>query len=402
MKTSLTLAALLALSSLVPAAVVQAAPTLSPIPTPFNQVAPPVNPDHFEFVVGGDNRPPGHDDPMPRSLDEICKEIGWIRPDFVLWTGDEIEGYEDNPADAEAEYDSFLASAALCQTPIFSIPGNHEVPDPSLPAVYQAKMGALYGSFDYGNSHFIGLDSTPVVNGVVVEADFDDAQWQWLTQDLAAHAGKSANIFVFFHHYAFGPTNPDDPKAGDTGLSSIAVRDRLHKLFVKYGVRAVFCGHDHLYWHGVRDGIDYFVAGNAGAPMDAPPDQGGFLGYMIVGVDGNKIETEAIPAWDIQVRTIRGNDGASSTGSIAIDNSEYNPLLLRGITVSMPAGTSYSVAGAADYKGKSKPVKTSIVSQTPSADGKSVTVTIAAEVPHARTTILTVGPATPGGMAGTK
>lgn len=376
------------------AAVAQQGPTLVPIPTPVNKVTQPSDPSHFTFVVGGDNRPPGHGDPMPPSLAEICREIGWIRPDFVIWTGDAIEGYDDTPAEAAGEYDAFLASAALCDSPIYSIPGNHEIAtDPRLADVYQQKMGALYGSFDYGNSHFIGIDTSPVENGVVNSPDIDDAQWKWLESDLAAHAGKSANIFVFFHHYMFGPPDPDNPNGPDTGFKTTAIRDRLHQLFVKYGVRAVFNGHAHLYYHVVKDGIDYFIAGNGGAPMDAPPEQGGYLGYMIVNVDGDKITTEELPAWDLQVRPLSGGDGISNTASVAVDNSEFSSLTLRGISLVMPAGPTYAVSAAASYKGGMKPEDASIVSQVASADGKTVTVTLETHAAHARTTILTVAPA---------
>lgn len=367
---------------------------LAPIPTPANQVTPPADPDHFTFVVAGDNRPPGHGDPMPPSLDEICREIGWIRPNFVLWTGDAIEGYDDTLSDAAGEYDAFLAGAALCQSPIYSIPGNHEIAsDPRLADVYVQKMGALYGSFDYGNSHFIGLDTSPVENGVVDSPDIDDAQFKWLEADLAAHAGKSGNIFVFFHHYMYGPPDPDNPGGPDTGFKTTAIRDRLHQLFVKYGVRAVFNGHAHLYYYVAKDGVDYYIAGNAGAPMDAPAEQGGFLGYMIVRVDGDKFTAQEIPAWDLQVRPVSGGDGVSSTATIAVDNSEFASLELRGISVAMPAGQTYAVTAASSYKGGMKPGEASIVSQVPSSDGKTVTVTIETHAPHARTTILTVGPA---------
>lgn len=388
MKNTLaTLSAIAVLAALCPAAAVaQSNPILVPIPTPVHQVAPPADPAHFTFVVGGDNRPPGHGDPMPPSLAEICREIGWIRPDFVIWTGDAIYGYTDTPADANGEYDSFLASAATCDTPIYSIPGNHEIPGPDLVPIYQSRMGALYGSFDYGNSHFIGLDSTPVIGGTGEEGDIDDTQWQWLESDLAAHAG-AANIFVFFHHYMFGPPDPDNPSGPNTGMKDTAIRDRLHQLFVKYGVRAVFNGHAHLYYHTVKDGIDYYIAGNAGAPMDAPPDQGGYLGYAIVQVDGAKVTTTPIPAWDLVIRPLgRGPDG---TVSLAVDNSTFAALDLRGITAKVPAG-DYAVSASATSKGKTKQVDAAIESVVPSPGGKTETLTIEAHVPHARTTILTL------------
>ena len=81
----------------------------APIPTPgAATLSAPAEPDHFTFIVAGDNRSTGHGYPMPPAFDEICREIGWIHPDFTFWTGDVIEGYGDTPAEANAEYDTFL------------------------------------------------------------------------------------------------------------------------------------------------------------------------------------------------------------------------------------------------------------------------------------------------------
>jgi hypothetical protein len=43
--------------------------------------------------------------------------------------------------------------------------------------------------------------------------------------------------------------------------------------FVKYRPRAVFCGHDHLYYRTVRDNITYIVTGGGGAPPYRPENR---------------------------------------------------------------------------------------------------------------------------------
>src|SRR5437899_1443207 len=104
--------ALLVASSLLLAALSIAGPVpearrLPPLPLPKHQLTVPANPERFRFAVGGDNRTTGHGDPMPPALREICTEIGLIRPDFVMWTGDTIHGYNDTPDEAVAEYRAF-------------------------------------------------------------------------------------------------------------------------------------------------------------------------------------------------------------------------------------------------------------------------------------------------------
>ena len=36
---------------------------------------------------------------------------------------------------------------------------------------------------------------------------------------------------------------------------------------MKHGIKLVFQGHDHNYYHTVRDGITYIVTGGGGAPL---------------------------------------------------------------------------------------------------------------------------------------
>ncbi|MES1228196.1 MAG: hypothetical protein ABUL72_05955, partial [Armatimonadota bacterium] len=47
------------------------------------------------FVVSGDNRPTAQGAPLPPVLKTIFAEIGLLRPDFVIWTGDTVYGYCD-------------------------------------------------------------------------------------------------------------------------------------------------------------------------------------------------------------------------------------------------------------------------------------------------------------------
>jgi hypothetical protein len=367
---------------------------LAPLALPENTFTGPTSPGEFTFVAGGDNRPPGHGDPMPPSCGEIFTEIGIIHPDLVIWTGDEIEGYDDTLADADGEYKSFLALAGSAGVPIVAIPGNHETAFvPALEAVYKQDMGALYGSFDYGGSHFIGLDSSPVEpDGKVHDQSISPEELDWLKADLAANQ-DATNIFVFFHHYMFGMVDPDNPKSKDTGLADPAQRDVLHQLFVQYHVRAVFNGHAHLSYHVNKDGIDYYIAGNAGAPMDAAPENGGYLGYTLVHVDGAKIWTENMIPWTVLLRTVSGNDGKSKTAQVAVSNYSFSDLDLRGVSVIMPKATGYVAAAETRYKGKSPAVDIAIDHVEPGPTSKTQRVVLAFKSTQARTTYITVSAA---------
>src|SRR5579871_1812414 len=128
---------------------------LAPLPGTANPLAlaAPADPDHFTFVLAGDNRSTGRHIPPPPTAGQIFAETRLLQPALVVWTGDAIYGSDDTPGEATAEYDTFLAQAVRAATPVYNSPGNHEIFDrPELAALYEAKMGRLYGSFDYGHS----------------------------------------------------------------------------------------------------------------------------------------------------------------------------------------------------------------------------------------------------------
>ena len=376
---------------------------LAPIPTtPARPVVAPADPDHFTFVAGGDNRATGHGDSMPPSLRRICEEINLVGPDLVLWSGDAIEGYDDSPAEAEAEYAAFLTEASRTGVPFYCAPGNHEFgKDPTLVPVFEKRMGRLYGSFDYGNSHFIALNTDPLSRKgkKVLEGVLDDAQWTWLEKDLRASQAKT-NRFVFMHHYVYGPKDADT--GNDTGFATIEERDRLHALMVKYKVRAVICGHFHAYWHGVRDGIDYFVSGGAGAPLDASPENGGYLHYIVMRVSGATVTPTVLLPWELNIEESAAGT-APLSGHTLISNSNFIAAGLDRIIVPIvaPGGSapvtpaSLTASAAYSYKGKTKPIGAArVVSVAPDpANPARLLVTVSVVVPAHRTTRVDVSSA---------
>jgi hypothetical protein len=265
------------------------------------------------FVVAGDNRGTAQGAPLPRMLSTIFSEISLIRPDFVLWTGDTVYGYGDTQQQLENEYTDFGDTASILKgaVPLYNAPGNHEIhadstkcewpadllhqadakttPPRCSEVTYARNFGDLYGSFDYAGAHFIALD-TEISDGNAISDD----QLRWLKRDLESHKGARA-IFVFSHAEFYSSPLIDQ----DQGKSHppISNRQELQELFQQYPVKAVFSGHEHLYWHEPSEqhnGIDYFVAGGAGAPLYATPDRGGFSHYLLVRLSGNRVSYQLI------------------------------------------------------------------------------------------------------------
>ncbi|HLI49813.1 MAG TPA: metallophosphoesterase [Chthonomonas sp.] len=315
---------------------------LLPLPTPAARFTiSPQQEGHFTFVLGGDNRSVGRGVPMPPTAQQIFTEVALLRPNFVLWTGDTIYGTDDTIPEAEREYEAFLKAAALAEVPIYNAPGNHEIHDrPEMAKLYEQRMGRLYGSFDYGGVHFIALNTADfgMKGGVGAE------QMQWLQQDLEAN--KNAGLIVVFTHYPLFPKNADE------GFADSANRDALHRLFVQYGVKYVFSGHEHLYYTSVHDGIHYIVSGGAGAPSDAPVDDGGFQHYLLCEVDGKEIHITVMQPWRLFAQIVKA-DSKDPTGMLMNYTLQDLPMYLE-----LPRlGDDEAVSAIVSYKGKRTPLQ---------------------------------------------
>ncbi len=236
----------------------------------------------FSFVVIGDNR----------SGDDLYKKLVAMivarRPDFVVNTGDMIV----HPGDKK-EWASFWELSKPITVPYFLSVGNHDA-HPKVPLsekTYREEVdqpgNELYYSFVAGNSLFIVLDSYLDDQ----EQKIIGQQYQWLLEVLE-HA-KQKHRFVFLHHPLY--TDPGKGKHPHGGLDSHPEdRDRLEALLMKYRVTAVFAGHEHYYERRMVDGFPHIITGGGGAPMYAREEDGGFNHFILVSVDGDKVNVEVI------------------------------------------------------------------------------------------------------------
>lgn len=94
----------------------------------------------------------------------------------------------------------------------------------------------VYYSFDYGDIHFICLESTSSSF-----RGFTSPMWSWLEADLAAN-DKFWTI-AFWHHPPYSKGSHDS----DAESELIQMRERALPLLESYGVDLVLCGHSHSY-----------------------------------------------------------------------------------------------------------------------------------------------------------
>ncbi len=137
-----------------------------------------------------------------------------------------------------------------------------------------------YYAMDYGVATLIVLDTTDGLPhqseqdtnwGLRGENDGGQApdwhpgseQHDWLTEKLQQAQQESHFTFVMFHGapYSSGVhARLPGKKAGEDGLSARPIQS-LTPLFLRYGVDAVFSGHDEMYEHSVVSGVEISPGG---------------------------------------------------------------------------------------------------------------------------------------------
>ena len=159
-------------------------------------------------------------------------------------------------------HDGQTADSATATGPyynIFTLPRNAE-------AGGVASGTEAYYSFDYGNLHFVVLDSYET------DRSTTGAMMSWLKADLQATTADW--LIAFWHHppYTKGSHN------SDTEIELIQMRERFLPVLEDYGVDLVLTGHSHSYerskfidgHYGVSStfGSAHVIDGGSGQPDD--------------------------------------------------------------------------------------------------------------------------------------
>ena len=165
--------------------------------------------------------------------------------ELVLMLGDNLYG-GSGPKDFSKKFESPYKPLLDSGTKFYASLGNHDNPNERYYKGFNMN-GERYYTFKpkaKGNVRFFALDSNYM----------DKPQVQWLEKELAA-SGSDWKI-CFFHHPIYS--------SGGAHGSDVQLRAQLEPLFLKYGVDAVFAGHEHFYERiKPQKGIYYFTSGGA-------------------------------------------------------------------------------------------------------------------------------------------
>ncbi|HID07716.1 MAG TPA: hypothetical protein EYP10_11295, partial [Armatimonadetes bacterium] len=156
------------------------------------------------------------------------------------------------------------ASKLLSRLPIYPCLGNHERNSPHYFDLFVLPGNERFYTFAWSYASFFILDI------YFSPCDANSEQYQWLQTQLAN--ARTPWKFVVLHSpiYTSGPhgrlNEQGKPRESQIRLG----QELLEPLFRKYGITAVFSGHDHLYERSFKDGIYYIVTGGGGAPLYHP------------------------------------------------------------------------------------------------------------------------------------
>ena len=206
----------------------------------------PLKPNSVRFAVMGDmgtGQKPQYE--LAAEMVEYRRKFPF---EFVIMLGDNLYD-DDGGGDALGGYASRfeLPYKALLDAgiPFYAALGNHDKPNQRFYKPFNMN-GQQYYTYKKGNVRFFVLDTTSM----------DPRQLAWLEKELQ-NSGSDWKI-CYFHHPLYS-------SAAFHG-SSTGLRRVLEPLFVKYGVEAVFAGHDHVYERVMpQKGISYFTEGASGS-----------------------------------------------------------------------------------------------------------------------------------------
>jgi hypothetical protein len=238
-------------------------------PPPTSQVGPPTSP---RYVIGGDSR-----DDASHVLPWAFRQARARGASGFFFLGD---------MELTPELDAHFANELplLDPVPFYPALGNHEVrvfgfvplgkeraerafKDRFLGTARTPITSSIEGKVVYsvdvpGGLHFIALDN-------VSQTGFGSAQLAWLGLDLenARQDPKVRHILVGMHkplaHNGVSTHGMDSD-----GAQAIADSDAALTLLQKYKVDLLVASHVHEYAHFSQGGIDGYITGGLGAPLD--------------------------------------------------------------------------------------------------------------------------------------
>ena len=220
--------------------------------TPWTSLAANDAAEDFHFVIVSDRTGGAR----PGVFESALSKADLLEPAFVVSVGDLIEGYTEDQAQIEAEWDEFEGFVEQLTVPFFYVAGNHDMDSAVMAEAWRERFGPSYYHFVYKNVLFVVLNSE--LFGMVSKPD-TPLPGPWTQAEQLAFVERTLERFpdprwtiVLVHQplwdYASGPR-------GDWPEVERMLGDRDY---------TVFAGHFHRYVQLVRNDRRYITLATTG------------------------------------------------------------------------------------------------------------------------------------------
>lgn len=214
-------------------------------------------PQNFQFAIVTD-RTGGH---RPGVFPAACRKLNLMQPEFVISVGDLIEGYTEDRAELDQQWEEFNGFVRNLQMPFFYVPGNHDLSNMTMLPVWQNQFGRTYYHFVYHDVLFLVLNSEDppgyTVGDKVHPGHIGAEQIEWAKKVLADNSDVRWTI-VLLHK----PMWQYGDKSNWADVETI-LGDRP---------RTVFAGHHHRYAVHKQGPYTYYALATTGgsSKLDGP------------------------------------------------------------------------------------------------------------------------------------
>jgi hypothetical protein len=273
------------------------------------------DPNEFQFAIIGDRTGGAN---AQQTFKIAVGQLNLLLPEFVINVGDSIEGYSDDKADLNAEWDEFGKMVEQLKMPFFRTAGNHDIANETAQEVWRERFGATYYHFIYKNVLFLVLDSEDppraapegmkeklelynrlqtenpakaqemlaefmsdeaVIAALGKPVEFDNEQMAFIKNTLEKHTDVRWT-FLFLHEPAW-----ENPSASFTAIKEL-LKAREHSFFA---------GHLHYYDYDNIDGREHITMGPAGASFHHEgPGNVDHMTWVTMAEDGPEIANIAL------------------------------------------------------------------------------------------------------------
>ena len=200
------------------------------------------DPENFQFAILADRTSGCRRGVFAKAVDKL----NLMKPEFVICVGDLIRGNKNDTRALMNEWNDFNSLVKQLQMPFFYMPGNHDISNKVMCALWERQFGSPYYSFVYKNVLFLCLNTQDEGEE---KGLLSSAQVEWAEKTLEKHQ-KVRWTCVFMHQPLWFYDN-------SANLNKIekALEGREY---------TVFAGHLHKYVKCKRKGKKYFILSTTG------------------------------------------------------------------------------------------------------------------------------------------